>query len=51
MNKQEYVSRKVMDRYNDRWIIKYKRLYDRMHDLERQIDAVRKMWTEKYLEE
>ncbi len=34
MNKAEYVSRKIMDRYNDRWIRKYQRLYERIHDLE-----------------
>ncbi len=34
MNHAEYVSRKVMDRYNDRWIRKYQRLYERIHTLE-----------------
>lgn len=39
-SKADYISRKLFDAYNDRWIIKYKRLYDRIQSLEASINGI-----------
>ncbi len=41
MKNPEYISRKIMDRYNDRWIRKYDRLYARISQLEGEIHRIK----------
>ncbi len=38
MNRAEYVSRKVMDRYQDRLTIRLERMYTKIEQLSRRVD-------------
>ncbi len=44
-NKAEYVSRKVMDRYQDRLTIRLERMYTRIQSLEAEITKLKESLT------